>query len=69
MNRYEDYKLVECYIPEISYCLDLMRDSIVSPDDVTKESMNVEYLEKPIDEISSDEAKNYRLMEKKFKLL
>lgn len=68
MDRYEDYKLVECYIPEISYCIDLIRDSIVSPDDVTKESIHVEYLEKPIDEISSDEAKNFRLMEKKFRI-
>lgn len=41
--RYEDYRLIDAYIPELAKCLDLFRDAILSPDDVTKQSLNYSY--------------------------
>ena len=41
--RYEDYRLIDSYIPEVSKCLDLFRDCILSPDDLTKRSLNYYY--------------------------
>lgn len=41
--RYEDYRLIDSYIPEVSKCLDLFRDCILSPDDLTKRSLNYFY--------------------------
>lgn len=41
--RYEDYRLIDSYIPEVSKCLDLFRDCILSPDDITKRSLNYYY--------------------------
>lgn len=41
--RYEDYRLIDAYIPEVSKCLDLFRDCILSPDDLTKRSLNYYY--------------------------
>lgn len=45
--RYEDYRLIDSYIPEVSKCIDLYRDCILSPDDLTKKSLEFFY-----DEIS-----------------
>lgn len=39
-SRYEDYRLIDAYIPELAKCIDLYRDCIMSPDDVTKKSLN-----------------------------
>lgn len=36
--RYGDYRIIDEYIPEISVSLDVLRDSILSPDDFSKES-------------------------------
>lgn len=41
--RYEDYRLIDAYIPEVSKCLDLYRDCILSPDDLTKRSISFYY--------------------------
>ena len=41
--RYEDYRLIDAYIPEVSKCLDLFRDCIFSPDDLTKKSITFFY--------------------------
>lgn len=41
--KYEDYRLIDSYIPEVSKCLDLFRDCILSPDDITKKSLNYYY--------------------------
>lgn len=47
--RYEDYRLIDAYIPEVSKCLDLFRDCILSPDDLTKRSLNYYYSGENID--------------------
>lgn len=41
--RYEDYRLIDSYIPEVSKCLDMIRDCILSPDDITKRSLSFYY--------------------------
>lgn len=41
--KYEDFRLIDAYIPEVSKCLDLFRDCILSPDDLTKRSLNYFY--------------------------
>ena len=38
INRYNDYRVIDEYIPEMSTSLDVLRDSILSPDDFTKQS-------------------------------
>jgi len=43
MVRYGDYYIIDAYIPEVSKCLDVYRDSILSPDDFTKEALNFLY--------------------------
>lgn len=48
--RYEDYRLIDAYIPEVSKCLDLFRDCIMSPDDITKRSLTYFYDDECIDE-------------------
>ena len=36
INRYNDYRVIDEYIPELSTSLDVLRDSILSPDDFFK---------------------------------
>lgn len=36
INRYNDYRVIDEYIPELSTSVDVLRDSILSPDDFTK---------------------------------
>jgi hypothetical protein len=42
-SRYDDYNLIYSYIPELAECINVIRDSIMSPDDLTKNSLNVYY--------------------------
>lgn len=39
-SRYEDYRLIDAYISQLAKVLDLFRDCIMSPDDITKKSLN-----------------------------
>lgn len=43
VDQYSDYVIADAYIPVVSRCLDLYRDCIMSPDDVSKESCNIIY--------------------------
>lgn len=42
--RYTDYRLIDKYIPEITDSLDVLRDSIMSPDDISKKSVIYSYI-------------------------
>lgn len=42
--RYTDYRLIDKYIPEITDSLDVLRDSIMSPDDISKKSVLYSYV-------------------------
>ena len=42
--RYTDYRLIDKYIPEITDSLDVLRDSIMSPDDISKKSVLYSYI-------------------------
>jgi hypothetical protein len=42
-SRYDDYNLIYSYIPQLAECINVFRDSILSPDDLTKSSLNVYY--------------------------
>lgn len=55
IDQYSDYVIADAYIPVVSRCLDLYRDCIMSPDDVSKESCNIIY---------SDTTANKNLIEK-----
>jgi hypothetical protein len=41
--RYDDYSLIYSYIPQLAECINVFRDCIMSPDDLTKNSLNVLY--------------------------
>ena len=41
--RYSDYRIIDKYIPEITDSLDVLRDSIMSPDDISKKSLLYSY--------------------------
>ena len=36
INRYNDYRVIDEYIPELAMSVDVLRDSILSPDDFSK---------------------------------
>lgn len=42
--RYTDCRLIDKYIPEITDSLDVLRDSIMSPDDISKKSVLYSYI-------------------------
>jgi hypothetical protein len=70
--KYEDYRLIDSYIPEVSKCLDLFRDCILSPDDLTKRSLNYYYNGVSIEGNENPENKfinsNLELLEKTYDL-
>lgn len=41
--RYADYRLLDAYIPQVSRCINLFRDSMLSPDDNSKIDVSVIY--------------------------
>ena len=43
-SRYMDYRIIDKYIPEITDSLDVLRDSIMSPDDISKKSIMYSYM-------------------------
>ena len=38
LSRYFDYEIIDSYIPEVSSSLEVLADSIISPDDISKQS-------------------------------
>lgn len=48
IERYNDYRIIDSYIPQVSRCMDLYRDCILSPDDITKKSINIDYSEENV---------------------
>ncbi|HQL12317.1 MAG TPA: hypothetical protein PK507_04845, partial [bacterium] len=70
--KYEDFRLIDAYIPEVSKCLDLFRDCILSPDDLTKRSLNYYYDDTNISSNEDSETKyvlnNLEILEKNYDL-
>lgn len=67
--RYDDYLLIDSYIPELAKTLDLYRDSILSPDDVTKQSLNFYYKNASIDSADNESIKkNIKYIDNKYKI-
>lgn len=69
IERYNDYRIIDAYIPQISRCMDLYRDCILAPDDITKKSINLDYNDTniPNDDLSKIED-NIKNMKDEFKL-
>lgn len=53
ISRYADYRLIDAYIPQVSRCITLIRDSILSPDDNNKNSLDIKYKLKVPDDIEA----------------
>lgn len=66
INRYADYRIIDGYIPQVSRCIDLIANCIISPDDITKDSFAVTY---PSTDKSIEERfdKNVKDLKKKIK--
>lgn len=58
--RYEDYRLIDSYIPEVSKCLDMIRDCILSPDDITKKDLCFFYNDQNL--LLADNTSDYRFV-------
>ena len=43
INRYNDYRVIDEYIPELAMSVDVLRDSILSPDDFSKKDAFFRY--------------------------
>lgn len=69
IERYNDYRIIDSYIPQVSRCIDLYRDCILAPDDLTKKSINIDYVDEnlPEDDKSKIEA-NIKELKEKFKI-
>lgn len=69
IERYRDYRVIDAYIPQVSRCIDLYRDSILSPDDITKNSLNIDYSDENISEDSKNKIEqNIRELKEKFRI-
>lgn len=68
IDRYSDYRLLESYIPQVSLCLDVYTDCILSPDDFTKDSVSFKYAKGEVSEKSAEVYRNIENLEKKYKL-
>ena len=68
IERYKDYRLIDAYIPQISRCMDLYRDSILAPDDFTKKSINIIYDDENINDDNKAKIEgNIRELKEKFR--
>lgn len=56
--RYEHYRQVHDLIPQLAAALDVYTDNIISPDDFTKNSLNVDYQEGNEEETDQAKMKN-----------
>lgn len=68
IERYNDYRMVDLYIPEVSYCVQMIKDAVLSPDDITKEFVGVKIDGEDLEDSKSIHAKNLNNMIKNFKL-
>jgi len=69
MSRYNDYNLIYSYIPQLADCVNMFRDCIMSPDDLTKMSLNVTYgSDSSNSEINKDIIRNLKKLIDKYKL-
>lgn len=68
ISRYNDYNLIYSYITQLAACVDVYRDCIMSPDDLTKSSLNVYYKNTITSEKNSDVINNLNFLTKKYKL-
>ena len=69
-SRYEDYNLIYSYIPELSECVKVFRDSILSPDDLTKDSLTIEYDDVDIEDTkrNAEVSKNIKSIMEKYEV-
>lgn len=58
IESYSDYRIIDAYIPQVSRGIDLFRDSIMSPDDITKRSFNIGY-DKDLDDDTKELLSGY----------
>lgn len=58
IEAYSDYRIIDAYIPQVSRCINLFRDSIMSPDDITKKSFNIGY-DKDLDDDAKELLSGY----------
>lgn len=69
ISRYEDFRIIDMYIPEIAVSLDVLTDSIMSPDDITKDSMLFYYADASTnDKKNTKFDSNMKKLFKKYKL-
>jgi len=69
LMRYDDYRLIDAYIPELAKCLDIYRDCILSPDDVTKRSLNYYYKDSLVSEQETKMiSKNLLFLDKEYRI-
>jgi len=68
--KYEDYRLIDAYIPEVAKCLTVYKDCIISPDDITKKALPYYFKDKVLDLNKHDDTLNKNLaeLEKTYKL-
>jgi len=66
--RYEDFNIIEAYLPFISKCLDAYRDNILAPDDITKKSINFAYNNENLNESNEIIFSNLKLLNEKYKI-
>lgn len=50
MEKYSEYEIIYSYIPELASCIDSYRDSIISPDDLTKDTIPIKPKKSVLDE-------------------
>ena len=69
MDRYSEYDIIYSYIPELASCIDMYRDSIISPDDLTKNVLPVKGKDGLLSEQDEDLlADNIELLKDKYNL-
>ena len=57
MEKYSEYEIIYSYIPELASCIDSYRDSIISPDDLTKDTIPIKPKKSVLDEEDDYEEK------------
>ena len=68
VSRYHDYELITTYIPFISKAINVYRDNILSPDDITKDFLNFSYNGKVEKDDSIRVIDNLKLIDEKYKI-
>jgi hypothetical protein len=68
IGRYNDYNLIYSYIPELASCVNVFRDCILSPDDLTKSSLTPFYGSTVNSETNKDIIRNITKLIEKYDL-